>query len=110
MICHIGEPQAAACLGLPARWGTVEYLRERTQVVIGGVAMPRGKRSKPADKPKPKSPTSHRVDVRLTHQDAQRVEQLVEQGHFFSKADFARTAVREKLSVVRFEPEPKEPA
>ena len=72
--------------------------------------MPRGNRSKPADKPKPKGPTSHRVDVRLTHQDAHQIEQLVNQGHFFSKADFARAAVREKLGSVRFEPEPKEPA
>ena len=67
--------------------------------------MPRGRRPKPAEEPKPKQSVSHRVDVRLTHLDAKRIEQLVNQGHFFSKADFARTAVREKLGAM---PEPAE--
>jgi Arc/MetJ-type ribon-helix-helix transcriptional regulator len=61
--------------------------------------MPKKERSETAAKAKGKAATARRrIDVRLTEQEAQRIEQIVAQGHYFSKADFARTAVREKLS------------
>ncbi|MBM4046369.1 MAG: hypothetical protein FJ279_14770 [Planctomycetes bacterium] len=67
--------------------------------------MPKKERSETAAKVKGKAGKARcRIDVRLTEQEAQRIEQIVAQGHYFSKAedapwraDFARTAVREKL-------------
>ena len=65
--------------------------------------MPRGRRPEPVEKAEPEQNASHRVDMRLTHLDAKRIEESVNRGHFLSKADFARTAVREKLGAI---PEP----
>jgi len=63
--------------------------------------MPRKKRAKTAAKTKSQATVSRRrVDVRLTDHEAQRIEQIVAQGHYFSKADFARAAVREKLGAL----------
>jgi len=70
--------------------------------------MPKKERSGTAAKAKGKAATARRrIDVRLTEQEAKRIEQIVAQGHYFSKvedapwrADFARTAVREKLGAV----------
>jgi len=68
------------------------------------------KRTKAEAKRKKPRAVSQRVDVRLTDREMQRIEKLVNGGHFFSKADFARTAVREKLQAVGLPDDEKGPA
>jgi Arc/MetJ-type ribon-helix-helix transcriptional regulator len=53
--------------------------------------MPRKKRGRPA-----KSPVG-RIDVKLPRGLIEEIEKLVEQRIYLSKADFVRSAVREKL-------------
>lgn len=53
--------------------------------------MPKRKRGRPAKRP------VGRIDVKLPRRLIEQIEKLVEQKLYLSKADFVRSAVREKL-------------